>query len=390
MTNKSDVMDRLAAARPASLDPVPGADRRAHDLAAAMEQPPTVTPHIRRRAAVRTARFTTLGFGLAAGVAAVALAVTSTGSGADSPRSTDVPMAAYPGTPPPGTTGELPVNARKMLLAAATKAENEPVGTGRYWYTKSRIFDLRTVGDKQGETYLVSNPARYEQWRARDARDSGWTLEQALGAKPATPADEAAWKRAGSPSTFTEATSDEVNPQFSATPGKPTVESVTQAKVDYGHPLTTQEAQSLPSDPGRLKAALRQYIVRANGADMGGDSDIFYCGVNLILDYPLAPKVRAATYRMLAGIRDVKTVGRVQDQTGRQGIAIAMLNGVDSENVESDLRLIVDSLTGRPLASELVVVKSGSGAARRFKPGMVTSSSVLLGVGWTNTPPSKP
>jgi hypothetical protein len=104
-----DIMDLLAQARPGSLDPRPGTDRRASDLARALATPRagvTAQPGADRRLGVRRAlppaRVVAIGTSVAAlaGIAGVVVALTATGMPAARPQ----PAAARAGTavPPPG------------------------------------------------------------------------------------------------------------------------------------------------------------------------------------------------------------------------------------------------------------------------------------------------
>lgn len=337
----------------------------------------------------RAARRWSLGLG---GLAAVGVAATVTvalaGAG-PATRSPEPTVAAYPGSPPPHAA-KLSGDARHMLLAAATIAEREPSATGKYWHVAYHGVELQTVGDRH-HPYVMEGRSRAEEWFNADARQNGWSLDQALGATPATPDDRAAWQRAGSPSSIPELTSDppEYSPRLSTSPGKPTVDVIKPGAdaAGYGHVIPMTVARSLPTDPDKVKVVCDRYKQTAQGAVNGYDDD-FDCGVNLLTRYPLTPKARAAVYRMLAGLPRIQKEDGVRDQDGRPGVGMwSDLTMVDDTDTTVRDRLILDPATGRPLALDTVVLRPGTGAARLYQKGVVQSSLIIQGMGWTNTPP---
>jgi hypothetical protein len=337
----------------------------------------------------RTARRWSLGLGgLAAVGVAATVAVTLAGAG-PATRSPEPTVAAYPGSPPPHAA-RLSGDARHVLLAAATIAEREPSATGKYWHIAYHGVELQTVGD-QHHPYVMKVRSRYEEWFNADARQSGWALDQALGATPATPDDQAAWERAGSPSSLPEVTSDppEYSPRLSTSPGRPTVEAIKPGgdAAGRGHAIPMAVARSLPADPGQVKAVCDRYKATGQGP-VDGYADDFECGVNLLTRYPLAPKARGAVYRMLAALPHIQKENGVRDQDGRPGVGLwSDLTMLDDTDTTIRDRLILDPATGRPLALDTVVLRPGTGAARLYKKGLVQSSLIIQGMGWTNTPP---
>jgi hypothetical protein len=340
----------------------------------------------------RAARRWSLGFGglAAAGVAAaITLALAGGGPATHSPQASEPTVAAYPGSPPP-RAAKLSGDVRHMLLAAATIAEREPSATGKYWHVAYHSTELQTVGERH-HPYVMRGQSRYEEWFDSDARQNGWELDQALGATPATAGDRAAWQRAGSPSSIPEVTSDppEYNPRLSTSHGKPIVDVIKPGAdaAGRGHAIPMTVARSLPVDPDKVKAVCDRYKETGQGP-VNGYADGFECGVNLLIRYPLAPKARAGVYRMLAALPRINKENGVRDQTGRPGVGLwSDLTMVDDTGTTVRDRLILDPATGRPLALDTVVLRHGTGAARLYKKGIVQSSLIIQGMGWTNTPP---
>ncbi len=96
-----------------------------------------------------------------------------------------------PGSPDPG--------ARRILLAAADHAMNEP--TGRYWHVVTEVGNVYRVGGADG--YSIAYADRWDRWKARSSSDPD--VEYAMvapGARPLTPKDADAWEKAGSPQSM--------------------------------------------------------------------------------------------------------------------------------------------------------------------------------------------
>ncbi|RFU38617.1 hypothetical protein DZF91_26755 [Actinomadura logoneensis] len=72
---------------------------------------------------------------------------------------------------------------------------------------------------------------------------------------------------------------------------------------------------------------------------------------------PVRPAVRAAAYRVLADLPDVRSLGTVTDLRGRRGQALTR-QGDDAEGVGTGAyRLVIDPNTGAPLET----TSAGSG-----------------------------
>ena len=54
-----------------------------------------------------------------------------------------------------------------------------------------------------------------------------------------------------------------------------------------------------------------------------GDAQAYLFQVPAVLDMPVTPAVRAALYRLLAGVPGVRSLGTVTDVAGQQGVAVA-------------------------------------------------------------------
>ncbi|MFG2053730.1 CU044_5270 family protein [Micromonospora sp. NPDC048930] len=353
MSRRRDVLQLLSESRPARLDP---GDAR-FDPAAVTAYP---RPEPDRRAVRPVARRRlVLTAGLVPALAAGALAVVV----AVRPGATPSPAAKAP-VPAPATA---PATARQLLLAAAETVAGTEAGTGRYWKTVVEDGEVRQVGPTGGR-YDILVRMRVETWYATDPADRTWVFFQPLGARPVDAADEAAWRRAGSPSRWG---------QFSAAPGSrrlrtPNGLDPARNYLLGGMSVTGAELAALPTDPAALRAAL---LSRYEGGESNTEY-LYWSGNQLVLQLPASPQVRAAAYRMLAGLDGVTELGPVTDPHGRPGMAVAYTRRGDGGLGQT--RLIVDPRTGMALAEE----------SWDADTGRLLGYQAVVDASWTDTQPT--
>ncbi|TDB90829.1 CU044_5270 family protein [Actinomadura sp. 7K534] len=376
----NDVLRTLSEARPDELNPdAPvGHDVRRMELARAMTAD-NVTAARGKRRRVRPV----WGLGLAGAVAAGALVAV-----------TVLPAGTGPAGDPGGGQG---VDAKTVLLAAAGRADGQPDTVRAYWYRVLVSSNTHVVGSA-GARYTMVTRERQETWMPSDPDGKPRTRYQYLGAKPATEADAEAWRRAGSPRRFEVelpiAPGSKVKkPRFvfeagpgrvRSTNGTPTVSG---DKIYWiGHNVTMREVQSLPADPERLKAELMRWY-DGRGTEGGGPARaelwLYNVAQGLVMELPVRPQVRAAAFRMLAGLPSVKSLGRVRDPQGRAGDAVAVDWKTPGGVVRH--RMIIDSSTGSALATENIMLKPKDG--KGGPAGRAMSSVVTLTAEWTDSGP---
>ncbi|MGS2645428.1 CU044_5270 family protein [Streptosporangium sp. LJ11] len=400
-------IDQLRAARPEHLGDTPVDPRtRAAELSRAMAQPRRA-PAGRR--AVRPGWGLGLGLGLAGAAAAVtAVAVTISATGGTVP---DAPSAqADPGrtassqasSSPTPSASRVELSSRSILLAAAHGAARQPDTTGAYWHTASvtRILSEAADGD-----YTVVERTRNEGWTPSATGGDQWSRTRSLGARPASPDDEAAWRRAGSPTEIEVEVPGKGGGQrggyvLSTEPGEAKDSHIPLVDGDkvfwLGRNVTMKDLRGLPDDPDDLKAwLLRSYTGSGTESDdpMSSDAWLFAVSIGLITDMPVTSQVRGAAFRMLADLKTIKVSRGVTDAEGRTGSAVAIEVRVrakaDAKGAGGVLldRLIFDETTGRALARESVVVRPG-GPQAGFEPGTVWHSQTVLEAGWTDEKPA--
>lgn len=324
-----------------------------------------------------------LALALTGALVATVLAVTTLAPGVDtSPGAGGPPMA--------------PGSAQDVLLAAAVSAESEPT-SGAYWHVSSSSTTTwpRELG-RGDNRYTVEVHSVTERWTKRNGQT--WWGERRW-VTPKTPEDEAAWRRDGSPSKWCMGNTDTEPPQPICLHTAPGTASLTRVGVDSfivaeGRELTFAQLQKLPDDP----EALRDWVVDAvvDDLDPSASTDVIELNVaevllNLLVDVPAPPGVRAAAYRALAEMPNVRSTGPTTDELGRPGVGILIDVG-DKASVfvvpiggpyqagKLTRKLIIDPDTSHVLASQ-VNVGEGSDPV---------SNALILEIGWTDEEPHEP
>ncbi|GGM55567.1 hypothetical protein GCM10011608_45560 [Micromonospora sonchi] len=308
-------LSALADARPRSLDP------------SGQPDPTLIMAHSRPESTTRTARRPVGRLVLAGALPAVALAATG---------AILLNNASGPGASPaqPAVSSPAPADAGGLLLVAAERSESAPATAGRYWVVRA----------EHGEG-------------ARRAQDELW-----LATTPGLPS--AAYVRAADGGSWT-------SRPMQGHPGENNV-------LLAGQPRSARELAALPASPAKLKDKLLTWYADTGAAE-GRDRFLFHSGAALVLDLPVSPQVRAAAYRMLAAMPGVTSLGRVTDQLGRPGVAVAVTHQGDFGAAQT--RLIVDPATGQALAQETWVADSPASwtaviAARWSDDGLPEASAL--------------
>ncbi|GAA3954427.1 CU044_5270 family protein [Actinomadura viridis] len=386
-----DVLRALAEARPAELDPGTPVDPATRDTELSRAMAPAAARGTGRGTVPRRRRvgplWGGLGLGLVGATAAAALVVTSLGGG----------EGGVPGGDLAGT-GQVDVgSARTVLLAAAEKAEAAPA-TGKYWRVKRMTMVPRQVGP-EGRTYTVSDARIHEEWISRDGRT--WTGQRAAGAKPRTPADEKAWRRDGAPARWDMGVGDTVDKKRLYLQVKPGAGNLVKGQGEHalqvpiaGRKPSFSDLQKLPADP----AVLRK-LAEKNALSDGADGPLhaenpqarqaFAAGklTDLLTTAPVPPNVRAAAFRALADMPNVRSEGRAADERGRKGVALTIT--VPYAASATTTRLIIDPATSQVL-SEQVASKIKGVAPKGARAVGKERTTLYLGAGWTDRAPHAP
>ncbi|QYC37771.1 hypothetical protein Nocox_00670 [Nonomuraea coxensis DSM 45129] len=240
--------------------------------------------------------------------------------------------------PPPGGTGVLTASAPEadaVLAAAADRLGAQPPGTGAWWRREMVHVALRRTA-----TYTVEQRVSDVLWVSRDREDGYERQRSPISAKPLTPADEQAWKDAGSPDLCDGCRSGTARLTPVGPAGKPVTE--------------------LPTEPEALKAEL----LRANGQEAPGPW-LWAVSERLLLDTESTPATRAALYRVLAGLPGVRVENDVADLDGRIGVALTY---------------------GEAPVRQQIIIDRDSGNLLAVQEGDGSSAYVVKRMGWTDDP----
>jgi hypothetical protein len=392
-----DIMEALRQARPAHLsgDGAIAQTVRAAELSRAlMHSPITERRHRRHRIAILPVAAT----GVAGAAALAAIAVGGTPTSPSSPAPVPVPL-----------------NGTSAFLAAASKAETQPAGA--FWNTDRIVGQSYIVP----EGYAITGAhSEYFEWTAVKASGGEQFYGRGLPARPATEKDTAAWRAAGSPSSFRVFSNDhyatyttKAGPWQADTPGKGGHFYLPGNSPIEG--MTNEQIQALPTDPAALTKLFfepsSQAKVAARGPKSAGvlamwDPARQVLRASEIFNAPVPPKVRAGVMRALAELPGVRQLDTVTDPLGRRGIAIGadwtaghpvlkhtaqgdQVTWVKSGSASEREQLIFDEKTGAYLGIEQVLVTPG-GEYRTQAPGFVINYELMRSSGWTDTKPAPP
>ncbi|MEU5876006.1 CU044_5270 family protein [Spirillospora sp. NPDC047279] len=310
--------------------------------------------------------------------------------------------------PPP----EPLMSARTILLAAAENLDKTP-SKGAYWYTRQIVGDqVRPIG----ADYVIERGTEIQNWIPVSPKEYHWIVMRETGAKPATSADQTAWRRAGSPDRWQVTASDALGVSGKPIPVDVITEKIKSVPVPAaagepfampaslrpgwtgfvpGAKLTPAVLRGLPTDQADLKSRILGWLSSAGIKDADQRNErLFNIGSNLLAADPAPPKVRAAAYQMLAGLPGMRSLGTVTDRLGRTGRAVAVRRDDGPDGPRREERLIIDPVTGRLLATEEIVLRPDdvhvASRSAPQRPGQVVRFSVMLDARWTDEAPVLP
>ncbi|MFB9838325.1 hypothetical protein, partial [Actinoallomurus acaciae] len=296
-------------------------------------------------------------------------------------------------TPPASTPRAL--DARSVLLAGAEYAAKQPAAThGAYWYSQIREVDRARQpgkGIKGNGTSANGGPRNgpyfpfhayvgitWENWDPYRQGQPSRTVDRDIQPQFTTPADKAAWQRAGSPSLtdmkpFSADAHTADDPYLELGPGGTTMAGL--AKL----PTTAAGLRRMVvADRNRRIAELRKYHAQSQEASL--TEDVLNAGI-AIINAPAPPTVRAAAYRMLAAQKGIRSIGPARDGLGRSGVALAVRV---EENTMQGLRrseehLVIDPASARILAREYYPIGADGTATSE-----IDNSTLMITAGWTD------
>ncbi|MBC6457592.1 CU044_5270 family protein [Actinomadura sp. HBU206391] len=291
----------------------------------------------------RRARPVVLGV-LATGVAAAVVAVLVVPGGEDAgPHATSPPV--------PGTS-------KQMVLAAADQAAMRPMK--RYRLVHYRSCNSVPVRARTGN-YVMHACHEYYAWSAREKAGGSASWGRDLPTRPLTAKDAAAWRRAGSPSTFPHPQAPRHLYKTHGTPWRKDRGGKPGGNMLINSPRDPFNGAEPPADPKKLAAVMVPYWQRMADHIMG-EGEQATAGAKLVwtdndvLDRSLPPKALAGLIRVLADQPGIESVGRTTDPLGRPGVALTGLRPGYNLDPEAVIReeLLFDAETGERLASRRI------------------------------------
>jgi hypothetical protein len=301
-----------------------------------------------------------------------------------------VPHGGPAARPGHGQAGELQGQpARGFLLGMAVKAATAGQSTGQWYCQQMEQGDRVLVGADDTTLqppweggpplagyryalfikYMIQSCYKPPTKGAPDGTVEGET--QALGAHPASPADAAAWRRAGSPTSWIPWYGN--NARITSAPGP--------RYLAGPRPLTGNSGNqtALPTNPAQLRAFYLDHLALFHNAGTP-DEILSDDAVGTMDGGPTStPAVRAAALRVLASLPGIQVKPNVQDPAGQSGTAVIL-----SQTRSTLALLIVDPATSASLCIEDVTRRSVDHAPA----GTVLDYTLFVSNGWTNTPRS--
>ncbi|GAB3968488.1 hypothetical protein GCM10029978_038010 [Actinoallomurus acanthiterrae] len=268
--------------------------------------------------------------------------------------------------------------AHAVLMAAAEEAETAP-STGRFWHSLGEAGQS-LYRDHRGHRYTLFAAYPTECWVPTDPRDGDSVCGQAAGVKlrPVTAADAAVYRADGSPRP-------NENPDYGIqVPDIPSGPGLAGDHIYEGDPAR------LPTDPARLRMAILTWMRDHDAMPAHPDAFLFREGAKLLEPGPqiLPPPLRAAVYRMLAGLPGVRSLGQVRDPLGRPALGVAMKEHTSADGT-LDWQLLIRPSSDFVMATRAVVVRPGP-KNPHATPGSTRYFELWRTAGWTDTPPKHP
>ncbi|MGW0484592.1 CU044_5270 family protein [Nonomuraea sp. NPDC003214] len=298
----------------------------------------------------------------------------------------------------------VPEGGNSALLQLADRVAKLPDERGAYW-RRPLLNDtlIRVRAGNQAFNVLFSS--RIDLWQPRDLRDPVQAEQWQQFVRPATEADERAWRAAGSPGTVQRVCTRGTRAGDCAKlrlRSKPTQCVYTRAVEPGGvlgdsriGELTLADLAALPGDAGQLREKLRAYWKIRRAKEPGYSFEKFLATSTALLELPVKPSVRAAALRLLAGLPTTRVRGTITDPLGRPGLAVTFRDsegftaefGADDE-VAQRYTTILDPRTGAVLAEHAAIAdESTDGLA---KGTFMTYQAWAPEAGWTGERPERP
>jgi hypothetical protein len=214
---------------------------------------------------------------------------------------------------------------QRAAAVAASQPSEAPPRADQFVYSRSTEAHQASF---DGE-FSVLVPAELEVWIS--PMGNGIAREKSGPPQFLSAAERQRWIAAGSPKI-----------------GEGGVSSEHFAK--HGGRFHYVDTAGLPTEPVALRRVIEAHEVPGIPAYVGGEEGVFLTVAELLRRTYSTPALRAAAYRVVAGLAGVQLLGSTKDSIGRSGIGVAFT----SRGIRNDL--IFDPKTSVLLGERTVVV----------------------------------
>jgi hypothetical protein len=348
-------------------------------------------------------------------------------------------VSAAPGAPPRAAIGAAtapgarrparahprtaqPLTARQVLLTAAAHVASGPV-TGKYWRV-TMIGGVTVPAGTKASPYDISLRTYADQWNPSSAGQKEWQIFRHPGTRPATPADAAAWRAAGSPTTWHSGLppnsyldglpNEWVNPLAATTAASARSAgwNVSDGTVGFveGDLAGLKAAQFRRIRPRHVEALLRHYakLAHCRSSICSTVNQLVWAEALALLQDPVSAPVRSATFKVMAGLPGVRLIGEMTDPLGRPGYALAPGSqdpNADPSHFNPTRVVLIDPRSGSLLATAEIGPMprnvhclsfnaknncTGPAYYGRSYPDQVDDYAAVVSEGWTNASPVLP
>lgn len=292
-----------------------------------------------------------------------------------------------------------PPKGNQALLDLADRVERRPQESGAYWREVWIDGDRVPAGE-----YTLRVTSTRTVWYPRDTADPVLLEKRGPSARPATAADERAWRAAGSPGKV-KPDCPKGNPADVCRPLPITDDPQgctygwrVDPKGQLGNTsvanLTLADLDALPADQAGLRTKLRTYHQIWYDQGFKQSFEEFLPTTANLLTMPLRPRVRAALLRLLAGLPTTKVYGEGTDPTGRKGLSVSFYKagetyylGRVSRPMPAYHRQFLDQDTGMMQAHATYAGQARQGLRKDDVFGYRASG---VAAGWTDERPARP
>lgn len=315
-------------------------------------------------------------------------------------------------------------SADAVLLSMASVAQNQKQSTaGRYWRedTRTGLLALATSGSQH---YLISQTDHVVISLGVVSGETGATVvDDGVTTGPATAHDTSIWHDAGSPKYVAVEEPSVPKNQDLPMPNSGTGPTATAPATYDGATLPPKAEQTvllgaglssttelgsgddsvasigtldlgyaslqlLPTDANALHGYLEKIyeaVAKTHSPNPVLEARWMFSQAAGLITLPVPSGVRAAAYRLLAGLPGIENLGAAADPSGRSGIAVALNTAYTDPLGDVRDELIVDPQSDALLATEQVMVRPSAAAGQAgLKPGTVVDSTTVLSTGWSD------